>query len=98
AARSGRQNNRLARRLRVEKLVRFLRLVELPTVREELLNVDLLVGDELAAFGLPLLRERPRADQRHLATQQIWADVERDLPALADEARRAPRAHGPHRR
>ena len=58
----------------------------------------LLVGDELGAFGLALLGERPGADQRHLPAQEIGRDVERHLAALADEAGRAPRAHRAHGR
>src|SRR5262249_61475002 len=89
---SGREHDRLARRLRVEELVGFLRLLELPAVREELLHVHAAVGDELGALGLALLRERPRSDERHLPAQEIGAHVQGDLAPLADEARRAPRA------
>src|SRR3970282_2797502 len=81
-ASSGRQDDGLARRLRVEELVGFLRLLELPAVREELLHAHFPVGDELGAFGLALLRERPGADQRHLPAQEIRTNVERHLPAL----------------
>src|SRR4029453_1005933 len=79
---SGRQDDRLARRLRVEELVGFLRLVEPPAMREELLHVDAPVGHELGALGLALLRERPRAHQRHLPAQEVRAHVERHLAAL----------------
>src|SRR5215813_6149959 len=95
---SGWQDHSLAGRLRVEQPVGLLRLLERPAVREQLLDVDLHVGDELGALGLPLLRERPRADECHLPAQEIRAHVERHLPALAHEARRAPRAHRAHRR
>ena len=45
----------------------------------------------------PTRRERPGADQRHLPAQQVGADVERHLSALADEAGLAPGAHAAHR-
>src|SRR3954469_11367569 len=76
---SGRQDNRLARRLRVEDPVGLLGLFELPSVREQHLDVDLPVGDELGALRLALLRERPGADERHLPPQEIRTDVQRDL-------------------
>src|SRR5581483_217648 len=87
---SRRQDDALADRLRVEHAVGLLGLVEAPAVREELLHVDLVVGDELGAVGLALLGEGPRADQRHLPAQHVGAHVEGDLAALADEAGRAP--------
>src|SRR5205085_1470540 len=93
---SGRQDDRLAGRLRVEEPVGFLGLLEPPAMREELLHVHLPVGDELGAVGLALLRERPRPDQRYLPAQEIRADVERDLTPLADETSGAPRTYGPH--
>src|SRR4030095_1740936 len=55
--RSGRQDDGLPRRLLVEELVGFVGLLELPAVGEEPLDVDLLIGDELGALGLSLLRE-----------------------------------------
>src|SRR4030095_2285468 len=97
AARSRGQDDRLARGLRVEQPVGLLRLLEAPAVREQALHVDLPVGDEFGAFGLPLLRERPGADQRDLPAQEIRAHVERHLTALAHEARGAPGAHRAHR-
>jgi hypothetical protein len=63
---SGRQDDGLAGRLRVEEPVGFLGLLETPAVREESLHVHLPVGDELGALGLALLRERPRPHQRYL--------------------------------
>src|SRR5215831_12735616 len=95
---SGRQDDGLASRLRVEEPVVFLGLLEPPAVREEPLHVHVALGDELGAFGLALLGERPRPHQRHLPAQEIRADVERDLTALADETGGAPRAYGAHRR
>src|ERR1044071_4960819 len=50
--RSRREDDRLAGALRVEDPVGFLRLLEAPPVREELLDVDLAIGDELGALGL----------------------------------------------
>ena len=58
---------------------------------------DAAVGDEARALGLADGREGPGADQRHLAAQQVGADVERDAAALADEAGLAPGAHAAHR-
>src|SRR5262249_27474267 len=83
---SGRQDDGLAGRLRVEEPVGFLGLLEPPAVREEPLHVHLPVRDELGALGLALLRERPRPHQRYLPAQEIRADVERDLQP--DPARR----------
>src|SRR5215510_6505432 len=97
ASSSGGQDDGLARGLGIEDLVGFLCLLELPAVGEELLHVDLQVGDGLRAFGLTLLRERPGADQRHLPAQEIGTDVQRHLTALADETGGAPRAHRAHR-
>src|SRR5499433_4429318 len=88
--RSRRQDDGLARGLRIEELVSLLRLLELPAVRKELLHIPAVVRNELGALGLALLRERPGADQRHLPAQEIGAHVQRHLAALADEARRAP--------
>jgi len=95
---SGRQDDGLAGRLRVEEPVGFLGLFEPLAVREEPLHVHLPLGDELGALGLALLRERPRSHQRDLPAQEIRADVERDLTPLADETGGAPRAYGAHRR
>src|SRR5262245_66336828 len=95
---SGRQNDGLAGRLRVEEPVSFLGLLEPPAVCEEPLHVHLPVGDEFGAIGLALLRERPRPHQRYLPPQEIRADVERDLTPLADETGGAPRAYGAHGR
>src|SRR6516162_1367404 len=93
---SGRQDDGLAGRLRVEEPVGFLGLLEPPAVREEPLHVHLALGDELGALGLALLRERPRPPQRYLPAQEIRADVERDLnlTPLADETGGAPRRLG----
>src|SRR5262249_53400392 len=95
---SGRQDDGLAGRLRVEEPVGFHGLLEPPAVREEPLHVHLPLGDELGALGLALLRERPRPHQRDLPAQEIRADVERDLTPLADETGGAPRAYPAHRR
>src|SRR5262245_24360955 len=95
---SGRQDDGLAGRLRVEEPVGFLGLLEPPAVREQPLHVHLALGDELGALGLALLRERPRPHQRDLPAQEIRADVERDLTPLADETGGAPRAYRAHGR
>src|SRR5262245_51936724 len=65
---------------------------------EELVNSDVAFDDELGALGLPLPRKRPRADQRDLPAQQVWAHVERDLSALTNIAGRSPGSCPPHRR
>ena len=57
-------------------------------MREEPLHVHLPVGDELGALGLALLRERPRPHQRYLPAQEIRADVERLVRALADHGQK----------
>src|SRR5262245_45617136 len=95
ASSSGGQDDGLARALGVEDLVGLLCLLELPAVGEELLHVDIQVGDSLGAFGLTLLRERPGADQRHLPAEEIGTDVERHLTALADETGGAPQPPPP---
>src|SRR5262249_16976631 len=59
--RSRRQDDGLARGLRIEELVSLLRLLELPAVRKELLHIHAVVRDELGALGLALFRERPGA-------------------------------------
>ena len=38
---------------------------------EQLVDRDVMIGDELGAVGLALLRERPRPDQRYLPAQEI---------------------------
>src|SRR5262245_16850850 len=53
------------------KLVGLLRLLKLPAAREEALHVHVPVRHELGALGLPLLREGPGADHRHLPAQEI---------------------------
>ena len=55
---SGRQDDGLAGRLRVEEPVGFLGLFEPLAVREEPLHVHVALGDELGALGLALLRGR----------------------------------------
>src|SRR5262249_8575202 len=94
ALRSRRQDDSLAGRLRVEEPVGFLGLLEPPAVREEPLHVHLALGDELGALALALLGARPRPHQRDLPAQEIRADVERDLTALADETGGATRRTG----
>src|SRR5690349_20726243 len=91
------QEDALAARLAVEEAVGLLGLVERPAMGEEAVDVDLAVGDEAGAFGLADGREGPGAHQRHLAAQEVVADVERHRVALADEADLAPgpdAAHG----
>ena len=59
---SGWQDYALAGGLGVEQTIRFLGLVQPPTMGKEFINVNIVVGDELGAVGLPLRREGPGAD------------------------------------
>src|SRR6267378_3533441 len=65
-------------------------LLELPAVREDLLERNAIVDHEARAFGLPHRAERPRADQGELLAQQVAAHIERHLATLADEADGSP--------
>src|SRR5216684_116271 len=84
------QEHALARALPVEQAVGFLGLVECPAMGEEAVDIDLARRDEVGAFGLADAREGPGRDDGELLPQQVGADVERDVAALADEAYRAP--------
>src|SRR6266436_6779313 len=84
------QENAFAVRLLVEQLISLLRLVERPAVREQSVDIDLALDAELRALGLDDGGEGPRGDQRHLAPEQVRADVDRDVPALAHETHGAP--------
>src|SRR5713226_1427476 len=84
------QENAFAVRLLVEQLVGLLRLVECPAVREQLVDIDLALDAELGALGLDDGGESPGSDQRHLAPEQVRADVDRHVPAFADETHGAP--------
>src|SRR5437899_13040614 len=87
----------LARGLRVEEAVGLLGLVETPAMREQRAERNFAVGDEARAFFLAGVRERPRGVQGDLTPQQVLADLERDVVALAHERDPAPRdgaAHG----
>lgn len=53
------QDDALAGCLRIEYAVGLLGLVELPAVRKQLVDGDVVVGHELGAFGLTVRRERP---------------------------------------
>ena len=82
---SGRQDNGLAGRLRVEEPVGFLVLLEPPAVREEPLHVHLALGDELGALGLALLRGRLSlfAPARRAAGEGLSAGVVRKRIRMA---------------
>src|SRR5215211_1864201 len=84
------QEDAFAVRLLVEQLVSLVRLVERPAVREQAVDVDLAFDAEGGALRLDDGGERPGGDQRHLAAQQMRADVDRDVAALAHEAHGAP--------
>src|SRR5262249_23145108 len=53
------QEHALAARLLVKQSVGLLGLIELPAMREQIVDLDLAVGNELRALGLPDLREGP---------------------------------------
>ena len=91
------QKHALAGGLAVEQAVGGFGLVEAPAVGEQRVHVDPAVGDEAGAVGLADGREGPGANQRHLPAQQIVADIESHLAALADEAGLAPGAQAFHR-
>jgi hypothetical protein len=55
-ARQLHQEDALAGGLRVEQAVGLFRLVELPLVGEEAVDVDLALDDEARAIGLPATR------------------------------------------
>src|ERR1044071_2151553 len=91
------QKYALTGRRRVEAAVGLVGLLDAPAVGEDALEVDLVVGDEARAFEHAHGAEGPRADQRDLAAQEIGADVQSDVAALADVAGAAPgldAAHG----
>src|SRR3954449_8427717 len=90
-------NHALPRSLRIEQLVRFFCLIQFPPMREQMIDIDLAVGNEPRARRLTHGGKSPGADQRHLPAQQIGTDIECDAVAFADEARFAPRAHTAHR-
>ena len=61
------QKNTLAVRLLVEQLVGFVGLAQRPSMRKQLVHVDLAVDAELRALGLDNGGESPGSDQCHLA-------------------------------
>ena len=65
-------------------------------MREDALEVDILVVDEPGALGHAHRAEGPRADERDLAAQQVGADVELHVAAFADVAGGAPGLHASH--
>src|SRR5580700_1781561 len=91
------QEHAFAAGLLIEQLVGRLGLVELPTIREQMLDVDLVVGDEARAVGLDGRGERPRADDGELLAQHLRADIDRHVAAFADETGDAPGPRAAHR-
>ena len=65
-------------------------------VREEMIDAEAAIDDETRALRLADGREGPGADDRHLPSQHVVADVERNVAALADKARLAPGAYTAH--
>src|SRR5690348_11449127 len=76
--------------LPVEQLVRLASLVQRPAVGEQPVHVDLPVHTEIGALRLDDVGEGPGRDQGQLPAQQMWADVDVYVVALAHEAHRAP--------
>src|ERR1051326_5165286 len=91
------QEHALAAGLLVEEPIGFLGLIEPPAVSEQIVDLDVAVGDELRALRLPHLRERPRTDDGELLAQHVWAHVDRHISALADETNGAPGARATNR-
>src|SRR5262249_56464218 len=84
------------RGLCVEAAVGLVGLLDAPAVGEDALELDLVVGDEARAFEHAHGAEGPRADQRDLAAQEVGADVQGDVAALADVAGGAPGSYAAH--
>src|SRR6266446_9427396 len=84
------QEHALAGGLSVEQAIGLFRLVELPVMGEQAVDIDFSVDDELGAFGLADGREGPGGDDRQLLAQHVGTDVDRHIVAFADKAHRAP--------
>src|SRR5271167_4327156 len=54
------QEHALAGGLSVEQAIGLIRLIELPLVREQAVDIDFAFDAELGTFGLALPRKRPR--------------------------------------
>src|SRR5712691_8464425 len=91
------QEHTLAAGLLVEQAVSLRGLVERPAVGEQVVHLDMAVGDEARAIGLADGRERPRADDGELLAQHVGAHLDGHAAALADEADGAPGARAAHR-
>src|SRR5579862_2258010 len=70
------QKHALAAGLAIEQLIGRLGLCQLPAIREQVLDVDLVVGDEARAVGLDGGGESPRADDGELLAQHLRTDVD----------------------
>src|SRR5260370_20713827 len=84
------QEDAFAVRLLIEQLISLVRRVERPAVREQPVDIDLALDAERSALGLDHGGESPGRDQRHLAPEQMWADIDRHVTAFADETHGAP--------
>src|ERR1700681_2589930 len=91
------QEHALAAALTVEQLIGRLGLRQLPTIREQMLDVDLVVGDEARTVGLDGRGECPRADDGELFAQHLRADVDGHVAAFADETDDSPGPRAAHR-
>src|SRR5215469_6697138 len=91
------QKHTLSGGLRVKQAIGFFRLVELPLMREQAVDIDLALDAEARAVGLALPREGPGGDDRQLPAQHVGADVDRHIVALTDKTHRAPHLGAAHR-
>src|ERR1700719_4028959 len=70
------QKHTFAAGLAVEQPVGLVGLRKLPAIGEQMLDVDLVVGDEARAVGLDGRGESPPADDGELLAPTLWADIE----------------------
>ena len=88
------QKNALAAGLPIEQPVGLVGLVELPAIRKQMVDVDLVVGDKARAIGLDGGGKGPRCNNGKLLAQHVGADLDSDVAAFADETGGAPFARG----
>lgn len=60
----------------VEDSISLVRLLEIPTVSEQLIDLNLAICDEACTFRLDSSGEGPRADDGKLLAQHVRADIE----------------------
>lgn len=59
-------------------------------MRKERIDINPAIGNKPSAVPLPNGRERPGTDDRDLATQHIWTDINCDVAALTYVTRLSP--------